>query len=185
MTYTPTSALSKFIAQCQGDSVHYSSPHIHPSSHLADKTPEERAHLLETTPLFTNIHAESAESGQSPPDPDTPFHFTCFVAAPEVEFREIASGEKPGPNAEDIAKSTGTGMRLVELDSMRAGPVDHGECTDLLVVRGSSGRFVGIGCLSLRFVECCGVGQDPVFGSKRKRLLQLDGSCPSSEVTQM
>ncbi|KIJ92788.1 hypothetical protein K443DRAFT_113026, partial [Laccaria amethystina LaAM-08-1] len=117
VTYTPTSALSKFIAHS-----------------TSDKTPEERPHLLETTPLFTSIHAESAESGQNPPDPDASFHFTCFVAAPEVEFREIASSEKPVPNAEDLAKSTGTGMRLVELNGMRVGPVDHGECTDLLVL---------------------------------------------------
>ncbi|EDR09774.1 uncharacterized protein LACBIDRAFT_317916 [Laccaria bicolor S238N-H82] len=88
---------------------HKCPPQIHRpmSSHFADKTPEERAHLLETTPLFTSIHTESAESGQSPPDPNMPFHFTCFVAAPEVEFREITSGEKPVPNAEDITKSTG------------------------------------------------------------------------------
>jgi len=27
-----------------------------------------------------------------------------------------------------------SGMRLIELDGRRAGPVDHGECKDLLVV---------------------------------------------------
>jgi hypothetical protein len=30
---------------------------------------------------------------------------------------------------------TGTGMRLVELDGSRRGPVDRGECKDLLTVR--------------------------------------------------
>ena len=27
-----------------------------------------------------------------------------------------------------------SGMRLIELDGRRAGPVDHGECEDLLTV---------------------------------------------------
>lgn len=27
-----------------------------------------------------------------------------------------------------------SGMRLIELDGRRAGPVDHGECKDLLTV---------------------------------------------------
>ncbi|KAJ7115800.1 peptidase C12, ubiquitin carboxyl-terminal hydrolase [Mycena epipterygia] len=99
VTLAPESPLAKFIDQCK------------------DKTPEERAKLLETTPLFADIHAQAASSGQSavPTNLDTDLHFTCFVAAP--------SSRGPG--------SAGS-MRLVELDGRRAGPIDRGECTDLL-----------------------------------------------------
>ncbi|KAJ7695172.1 hypothetical protein B0H17DRAFT_1056689 [Mycena rosella] len=95
-TLKPESPLSKFIDQC------------------TDKTPEERAKLLETTPLFADIHAQAASSGQSavPTNLDTDLHFTCFVAAPSA--------------------GTGPGMRVVELDGRRNGPIDRGECTDLL-----------------------------------------------------
>ncbi|KAJ7245133.1 hypothetical protein B0H12DRAFT_1127928 [Mycena haematopus] len=95
VTVEPESPLAKFIEQCIG------------------KTPEERAKLLETTPLFADIHAQAASSGQSvvPTDLDTNLHFTCFVAAPS-----------PG----------GTGTHVVELDGRRTGPVDRGACTDLL-----------------------------------------------------
>ena len=84
----------------------------------SDKTPLERAHLLETTPLFASIHAESATAGQSaiPPNLDTNLHFICFVLAPD-------------PSAE-----TGPGHRLIELDGERAGPLDRGPCEDLLSV---------------------------------------------------
>jgi hypothetical protein len=88
---------------------------------FADKTPEERAKLLETTPLFADIHAQAASSGQSavPTNLDTDLHFTCFVAAPSSR----------GPGSEDAGK------RLIELDGRRNGPIDRGECTDLLAVR--------------------------------------------------
>ncbi|KAH0582649.1 hypothetical protein H2248_010571 [Termitomyces sp. 'cryptogamus'] len=78
-----------------------------------DRTPEARAKLLETTPLFANIHAQAASSGQTqvPTDLDTDLHFTCFVPAPVVR-----GPESPG------------GYRIVELDGRRAGPVDRGEC---------------------------------------------------------
>jgi hypothetical protein len=87
---------------------------------LTDKTPEERAKLLETTPLFANIHADAAAAGQSgvPTNLDTDLHFTCFVQASSVVGTE--SPEKT--------------MRLIELDGARAGPVDRGECTNLLTV---------------------------------------------------
>ncbi|KAJ7449549.1 hypothetical protein FB451DRAFT_1287264 [Mycena latifolia] len=100
VTLLPESALAKFIDQCTG------------------KTPEERAKLLETTPLFADIHEQAASSGQSavPTNLDTDLHFTCFVAAP--------SSRGPGSEA--------SGMRLVELDGRRNGPIDRGECTDLL-----------------------------------------------------
>ncbi|KAJ7281832.1 peptidase C12, ubiquitin carboxyl-terminal hydrolase [Mycena rebaudengoi] len=88
VTLEPESPLAKFIDQCSG------------------KTPEERAKLLETTPLFADIHAQAASSGQSavPTNLDTNLHFTA------VTLR----------------------MRLIELDGRRVGPIDRGECTDLL-----------------------------------------------------
>ncbi|KAK7030738.1 ubiquitin carboxyl-terminal hydrolase [Favolaschia claudopus] len=94
VTVAPMSPLAKFIEQC------------------IDKTPEERSKLLETTPLFADIHAQAASSGQSavPTNLDTDLHFTCFVAAPSPK------GEK----------------RLIELDGRRNGPIDRGACTDLL-----------------------------------------------------
>jgi ubiquitin carboxyl-terminal hydrolase L3 len=78
-----------------------------------DKKPQERAKFLETTPLFANIHAEAASTGQSavPTDLDTDLHFSCFVEA----------------NVDGVS-------HLVELDGRRAGPVDRGVCTDLLAV---------------------------------------------------
>lgn len=87
-----------------------------------DKTPEERAKFLETTPLFANIHAKAASSGQTsvPQNLDTNLHFTCFVQAPNVEARET--------------QTPATSMRLIELDGRRSGPVDRGECKDLLQV---------------------------------------------------
>jgi len=96
------SPLTKFIAECK------------------NKTPEERAKLLENTPLFANIHANAAASGQTgvPTNLDTDLHFTCFVQAPDVSARE--TGADPS-------------MRLIELDGRRVGPVDRGKCTDLLL----------------------------------------------------
>ena len=88
----------------------------------ADKSPLERSKLLETTSLFANIHAEAASSGQTsvPVNLDTDLHFTCFVQAPEAASRETETPTKT--------------MRLIELDGRRAGPVDRGECTNLLAV---------------------------------------------------
>ena len=89
----------------------------------AEKTPSERAQLIESTDLFTNIHAAAAASGQTavPENLDTDLHFTCFVQAPNASTREaeVATG----------------GRRLIELDGGRAGPVDRGMSTDLLKVR--------------------------------------------------
>ncbi|KAI0313276.1 peptidase C12 ubiquitin carboxyl-terminal hydrolase 1 [Amylostereum chailletii] len=86
-----------------------------------DKSPLERAKVLETTDLLANVHAEAASSGQTAaPDVDfkTDLHFTCFVEAPSAATRLNQTGE--------------TEMRMVELDGRRAGPVDRGACTDLL-----------------------------------------------------
>jgi len=112
VNFSPTSALQKFIFECKG------------------KTPEERAKLLATTALFANIHAESAGTGQSAPTADTDLHFTCFVEAPESDFRKAARGEELSEDAKGDKVSSG--MRLIELDGRRTGPIDHGECKDLL-----------------------------------------------------
>jgi len=102
VTIAPASPLAKFIEECK------------------EKSPLERAKLLETTPLFADIHAEAAASGQTavPTNLDTNLHFTCFVQAPDGPSR--ATGTPP------------QSMRLIELDGRRAGPIDKGECTDLL-----------------------------------------------------
>lgn len=87
-----------------------------------DKTPEERAQILETTPLFADIHADAASSGQTPvpTNLDTDLHFTCFVQTPPASAPNNGTSEKT--------------MRLIELDGRRTGPVDRGECKDLLLV---------------------------------------------------
>jgi hypothetical protein len=97
------------------------------------KTPTERAKLLETTPLFANIHADAAAAGQTsvPENLDTDLHFTCFVQAPEAGARPTETPKKT--------------MRLIELDGRRAGPVDRGACTDLLRVR----------CVNIHFRTRC------------------------------
>jgi len=102
----------------------------------------ERAKILSTTPLFAKIHTESASSilNQTAPHLDTELHFTCFVEAPEAEFRWIAR-DRDGKDAEEdfetereeVARQSGTGMRLVELDGRRDGPIDHGECKEGLL----------------------------------------------------
>jgi len=101
------SPLAKFIEECK------------------DKTPEERAKLLETTPLFERIHESAASSGQTavPQDLDTDLHFTCFVKAPATTIANAA----PAKERNQTQK-----WRLIELDGGRIGPIDRGECTDLL-----------------------------------------------------
>ena len=42
---------------------------------------------------------------------------------------------------EEISRKSGTGMRLVELDRRREGPIDHGEC--LKVSRCPVDSFIG------------------------------------------
>jgi hypothetical protein len=90
---------------------------------FVEKSPLERAQFLESTDIFTNIHAAAAASGQTavPDNLDTDLHFTCFVQAPDASAREaeVETGER----------------RLIELDGGRAGPVDRGKSTDLLKVR--------------------------------------------------
>ncbi|KAL1943164.1 hypothetical protein VTO73DRAFT_4835 [Trametes versicolor] len=104
VTFAPESPIEKFIDVCK------------------DKTPEERAKILETTPLFANIHADAASGGQTavPADLATDLHFTCFVRAPNPPSREEGTPASPD------------GMRLIELDGRRVGPIDRGPCTDFL-----------------------------------------------------
>lgn len=123
----------------------------------AAMTPDERAHLLETTTLFSHIHADTASQGQSAVTDEvmnTDLHFAAFVAAPEPDLREKASTGQgvagmasavvdavkdgvaavgaQGASASADAKTTG--MRLVELDGTRSGPLDRGPCNDFLAV---------------------------------------------------
>lgn len=77
---------------------------------ILDKTPIERSRLLEVTSHFAHIHLAAATSGQTeaPPAEEEPNgHFTCFV--------QVAG-------------------RLLELDGTRTGPIDRGQCTELLTV---------------------------------------------------
>lgn len=88
-----------------------------------EMTPEERAKALETTPLFANIHAEAASSGQTTvteADMHTDLHFTCFVQTPDPPRTNVVTSFPP---------------RLVELDGRRVGPIDRGASTNLLEVR--------------------------------------------------
>ncbi|KAH9935887.1 cysteine proteinase [Epithele typhae] len=102
VVFAPESAIQKFIDICK------------------EQTPLERAKILETTPLFANIHADAAAGGQSaiPPNLDTDLHFTCFVQA-------------PSPPRDGVAVDK-TEMRLLELDGRRNGPIDRGVCLDFL-----------------------------------------------------
>ncbi len=130
VTFAPESPIEKFIDVCKGaylpPPIHsVTSPRIGPDQcPTTDKTPEERAKILETTPLFANIHADAASGGQTavPADLATDLHFTCFVRAPNP------------PSQEEGTPASPDGMRLIELDGRRVGPIDRGPCTDFLVV---------------------------------------------------
>ncbi|EIM86603.1 peptidase C12 ubiquitin carboxyl-terminal hydrolase 1 [Stereum hirsutum FP-91666 SS1] len=102
VSFEPESPLAKFIDLCK------------------DKSPLERAQILESTPLFASAHASAASSGQTavPENLDVDLHFTCFVQAPSATARkdQTVTGER----------------RLIELDGRREGPIDRGESTDLL-----------------------------------------------------
>lgn len=102
VTLAPDSPLALFIEECK------------------DKTPEERARILETTPLFASIHSEVASAGQTATpsaDERVNLHFTCFVHAPNPPRSDIVSQDLP---------------RLLELDGRRIGPIDRGESAHLL-----------------------------------------------------
>ncbi|KAI0704355.1 hypothetical protein BC835DRAFT_1403969 [Cytidiella melzeri] len=105
VTLEPESPLSKFIELCM------------------EKSPEERSKLLETTPLFADIHATAAAAGQTAApsaDERVDLHFTCFVQAPSP------------PSRDEGVEVEGDQRRLVELDGRRVGPIDRGVCGDLL-----------------------------------------------------
>lgn len=74
----------------------------------------ERAKLLETSAFLSEVHDQAARTGQTavPATLDTKHHYTAFVEAVDQE---------------DISKK-----RLIELDGECLGPIDRGECTDLL-----------------------------------------------------
>jgi hypothetical protein len=110
-------------------------PHHETNLSPAAKSPEKRADSLSTTPHFASIHAATSKMGQSAQVADTEFHFTCFVQAPEQDFRKAARKEQM-PVSAMLEKTTG--MRLIELDGRRAGPIDHGECKELLAVSSCS-----------------------------------------------
>lgn len=118
VTFAPESPLAVFIDQCK------------------DKTPVERAKLLEETTLFGSIHSAAANSGQtdaSTANMNTELHFTTFVRAPAPGRRaRVCEGE----GVSVVEPGNGVGeqdeWRLVELDGMRMGPIDRGECKDLL-----------------------------------------------------
>jgi len=98
----PESPIAQFIDQCKFI------------------TPLERAKLLEDTPLFKTIHAETAVTGQTAPPENlnVDLHFTCFVEAPDASVRTSTTKTYP--------------RRLIELDGNRDGPVDHGPIKDFL-----------------------------------------------------
>ncbi|KAG2113527.1 uncharacterized protein F5147DRAFT_681422 [Suillus discolor] len=102
VAFADESPLARFIEECK------------------DKTPLERVKVLEETSLFEQIHTSAAVSGQTtvPEDLDTYLHFTCFVKAPDVTARGTETQVR--------------GWRVIELDGGRNGPIDRGECTNLL-----------------------------------------------------
>ncbi|KAF8178061.1 hypothetical protein BJ912DRAFT_856401 [Pholiota molesta] len=113
VAFTPTSPLQNFIIECEGK-----------------QNPSGTRQALATTPHFASIHAQTAAAGQTQQNLDTNLHFTCFVEAPDADIRQVAQGKEPDPVA--VNDKTLTGMRLIELDGRRNGPIDRGECTDLL-----------------------------------------------------
>jgi ubiquitin carboxyl-terminal hydrolase L3 len=129
--------MADFLEQCEGKSI------LLPVGERCltlstGKSPAERGDLLKAT--FSNIHADSAVSGQTvaPTDPaiEPEGHFICFVQAPEAGLRQRASDAAVGVTNGDDSKTDGlTGMRLVELNGSRRGPIDRGECESLLHVR--------------------------------------------------
>ncbi|KAI0629230.1 hypothetical protein C8Q77DRAFT_1142796 [Trametes polyzona] len=107
ITFAPESPIQKFIEICK------------------DKTPLERAQILEKTPLFADIHKDAASGGQTavPQDLNVNLHFTAFIAAPDPGLRD------PSEQGKIFHRFIGRGMRLIELDGRRIGPIDRGPIT--------------------------------------------------------
>jgi len=118
----PGSPIAQFIDQCKCKSI-WSTFLTTTYPYTKAKTPLERAKLLDDTPLFKGIHAETASTGQTAPPKDLKVdkHFTCFVEAPDASVRSSAGGEYS--------------TRLIELDGRRDEPMDHGPVEDFLKVR--------------------------------------------------
>lgn len=80
-------------------------------------TPQQRGELLEKTDVFAAIHLDAAQDGQTAApaaEDNVEFHFTAFVPAPDP-----------------LNKGS---MRLIELDGVRGGPIDSGQCENFLEV---------------------------------------------------
>jgi ubiquitin carboxyl-terminal hydrolase L3 len=149
VVFGPQSPLEKFIEACQGKYVSRATrlpvdvqvqkrhPRNAPRCSPAPATRSLRTDVpppnqfLETTSLFADIHSSAASGGQTavPADLNTDLHFTCFVQAPAAGAREQQMPVAKGAGAGE------QGMRLVELDGRRSGPIDRGACNDLLRVR--------------------------------------------------
>ena len=79
-----------------------------------------------------------AKGGQTPVRPEdlqTDLHFVCFVEAPDADFRDRAAQSAGAKLEGDTVEDNTSGKRLIELDGTREGPVDRGECKNLLKVR--------------------------------------------------
>ena len=101
---------------------------------------------------------------------DTDLHFTCFVQAPSEKKREIAFA---GADSGKEIQVSGGKKRLIELDGGRLGPIDRGECNDLLKV--DTLRLVWS---NPRANPVVGRGEDhqvDIFHAERYCALQYDG----------
>jgi len=93
----PETPLHQYIDKCQ------------------ELTPQQRGELLEKSDIFTAIHLDAANQGQTAApaaDANVDLHFTCFVPAPDPSEKGA--------------------QRLIELDGNRGGPIDCGPCKDFL-----------------------------------------------------
>jgi hypothetical protein len=128
---------------------------------MAELNPDERAKLLEETDLFATAHAAAASQGQSsvPEGLNTNEHFVAFIQAPDPN--------KPGAS------------RLIELDGRRPAPLDLGESTNLLLVRGSTLQEKE--CRLTETTTGCGKGSQRKLSKRLVRVDLFDGQFgPSS-----
>jgi hypothetical protein len=96
----------------------------------------------------------------------------------------VAQGKEPDPVA--VNDKTLTGMRLIELDGRRDGPIDRGECTDLLSVSARSSRS-RIHALSMpAYIGRREVHKRPIRVNVYQLELQLDGAdCRSRSIRRL
>ena len=119
MDVVPGSPLERFLTQIKGPPA--AGCTLNGSRMLSDPecaSPQDRARVLESMSEFAEIHAKASVSGQSavPAEDDETQHYTCFVSVPEVMRQKTPTGR----------------LRVIELNGGRKGPVDRGECTNLL-----------------------------------------------------